>query len=257
MPEQTPVPIKPLNVTRLSDQIVQQLETMILEGSFKPGDRLPPERQLAEQLGVSRPSLREAIQKLAARGLVSARLGGGTYVTGRLDSGFADPWQEMLGKHPELHRDVLEFRRMLEGTVAQMAAERATESDLERIGALFEQMESAHRLQRLDLTSQVDVQFHQALADAAHNVLFTHLSTNLLTMLHSHVHDNIANLFAVGTVSEQLLDQHRAVWLAVKARQGAQARAAAEAHIDFVDRTLTALREETVRRERSLRRGAV
>jgi len=257
MPDLNAVSIQPLNVTRLSDQIVQRLETLMLEGSFKPGDRLPPERQLAEQLGVSRPSLREAIQKLTARGLISARQGGGTYVTSRLDSGFADPWKEMLGTHPELHRDVLEFRRMLEGTVAQMAAERATEADLDRIAALFAQLEAAHQQGRLDLTSEVDVQFHQALADAAHNALFTHLSNSLLTMLQTHVHDNIANLFAVGTVSGQLLDQHRAVWLAVKSRQGAAARAAAEAHIDFIDQTLTALREASVRRERSLRRSAV
>jgi GntR family transcriptional regulator, transcriptional repressor for pyruvate dehydrogenase complex len=255
MPESSPVALKPLNVTRLSDQIVQQIETMILEGSFKPGDRLPPERQLAEQLGVSRPSLREAIQKLSARGLLSSRQGGGTYITSRLDAGFADPWQEMLGTHPELHRDVLEFRRMLEGTVAQMAAERATQADIERIGGLFEQMEAAHRLEGLELTSEVDVKFHQALADAAHNALLTHVAASLLNMLHTHVHDNIANLFATGTVSKQLLDQHRAVWEAVRDRDGAAARAAAEAHIDFVDHTLTAQREESVRRERSMRRG--
>ena len=69
-----------------------QLETLLLEGSFRPGDRLPPERQLAEQLGVSRPSLREAIQKLAARGLVMSRQGGGTFVTERLDAVFTEPW---------------------------------------------------------------------------------------------------------------------------------------------------------------------
>ncbi len=255
MPEQTPVPIKPLNVTRLSDQIVQQLETMILEGSFKPGDRLPPERQLAEQLGVSRPSLREAIQKLSARGLLTARQGGGTFVTSRLESGFADPWQEMLGAHPELHGDVLEFRRMLEGTVAQLAAERATAADLERIGGLFEQMEAAHRQEGLELTSDVDVQFHQALADAAHNALLTHVAASLLQMLHSHVQDNIANLFAMGTVSQQLLDQHRAVWHAVRDRNAPAARAAAEAHIDFIDQTLTRLRAASVRQERALRRS--
>ncbi len=255
MPESSSVALKPLNVTRLSDQIVQQIETMILEGSFKPGDRLPPERQLAEQLGVSRPSLREAIQKLSVRGLLSSKQGGGTYVTSRLDAGFADPWQEMLGSHPELHRDVLEFRRMLEGTVAQMAAERATEADLDRIGGLFAQMEAAHGGQGLELTSDVDVKFHQALADAAHNVLLTHVASSLLNMLHTHVHDNIANLFAAGTVSQQLLDQHRAVWQSVRERNGPAARAAAEAHIDFIDQTLTRLREASVRQERSLRRS--
>lgn len=248
--------IKPLNVTKLSDQIVARLETMLLEGSFRPGDRLPPERQLAEQLGVSRPSLREAIQKLAARGLLVARQGGGTYVTARLDTGFVEPWQEMLGKHPELHRDVLEFRRMLEGTVARLAAERATEADLERIGKLYEHMAATHGQQEAsEQASKIDVMFHQALADAAHNALFTHLTGSLLNMLHSHVHDNIANLFSVGDVGGQLMDQHGAVWRAVRAGDGAAAQAAAEAHIDFVDRTLSEQREALARRERSQRRA--
>jgi len=251
MSESSP-PLRRLNVTKLSDQIVGQLETMIVEGSFKPGDRLPPERTLAEQLGVSRPSLREAIQKLAARGMLVSRQGGGTYVTDQLDSGFADPWQEMIGKHPELHRDVLEFRRMLEGTVAELAAARATDADRERIGRIFGQIEASYS--NVEVTSKFDVQFHQAIADAAHNALFTHLSSSLLSMLQTHVHDNVANLFEVGPVAEQLLGQHRAIWVAVRDRDAKAARRAAEAHIDFVDVTLSSLREQEVREQRALRR---
>ncbi|WP_028311221.1 FCD domain-containing protein [Derxia gummosa] len=248
----TAPPLRRLNVTKLSDQIVVQLETMIVEGSFKPGDRLPPERQQAEQLGVSRPSLREAIQKLAARGLLQSRQGGGTFVTDQLDSGFADPWQEMIGKHPELHRDVLEFRRMLEGTVAELAATRATDADLERIGRIFGQIEASYS--NVEVSSKFDVQLHQAIADAAHNALFTHLTSSLLSMLQAHVHDNVANLFAVGPVAEQLLGQHRAIWEGIRARDPKAARKAAESHIDFVDETLSSLREEEVRRQRALRR---
>lgn len=248
-------PIRPLNVTRLSDQIVHQLETLLLEGSFKPGDRLPPERQLAEQLGVSRPSLREAIQKLAARGLLMSRQGGGTYVTEQLDHSFTEPWQALLGSHPELQRDVLEFRRMLEGTVARLAAERATEADLARLGRLYEEMAAGHAEGGREATSQTDVGFHQALADAAHNALFTHLTRSLLTLLQSHVHDNIANLFEAGDVADQLVAQHRAVWEAVKGRRPDEAQAAAVAHIDFVDRTLAQSREAATRRERSQRRA--
>lgn len=251
-----PSPLKPLAVAKLSDQIVRRLETLLLEGTFGPGDRLPPERQLAEQLGVSRPSLREAIQKLAARGLLVARQGGGTYVTARLDEGLAGPWQEMLAEHPELHRDVLEFRRMLEGTVARLAAERATEADLERIGRLYDEMVEAHAQGLREESSKIDVAFHRALADAAHNALFTHLTGSLLNMLHTHVHDNIANLFHVADVGDQLLSQHQAVWRAVKERRAAQAQAAAEAHIDFIDRTLSQQRETAARRERAQRRGA-
>ena len=85
----TAKPLSRVNVPRLSDAIVRQLESMILEGSLKAGDALPPERALAEQFGVSRPSLREAIQKLAARGLLVSRQGGGTYVSDQLEASFS------------------------------------------------------------------------------------------------------------------------------------------------------------------------
>ena len=77
---------------RLSDNIVEQLETMILEGTLQPGQRLPAERALAEQFGVSRPSLREAVQKLVAKGLLISRQGGGNYVSDSLGSSFSDPF---------------------------------------------------------------------------------------------------------------------------------------------------------------------
>lgn len=77
-----------LQVPRISDAVAASLEKRILEGSLKPGDRLPPERELAAELGVSRPSLREAIQKLASKGMLQSRQGGGTYVTNRLESTF-------------------------------------------------------------------------------------------------------------------------------------------------------------------------
>ena len=80
-----------LQVPRVSDAVATTLEQRILEGSLKPGDRLPAERELAAELGVSRPSLREAIQKLASKGLLRSQQGGGTYVTGALQAGFLDP----------------------------------------------------------------------------------------------------------------------------------------------------------------------
>ena len=84
---------------RLSDNIVEQLETMILEGTLQPGERLPPERALAEQFGVSRPSLREAVQKLVAKGLLISRQGGGNYVSETLGSSFSD-WNFVIRWKP-------------------------------------------------------------------------------------------------------------------------------------------------------------
>ncbi|WP_434735490.1 GntR family transcriptional regulator [Candidatus Accumulibacter necessarius] len=89
-----------LKLPRIPDAVAHQLETRILEGSLKPGDRLPAERELAIELGVSRPSLREAIKKLVSRDLLVSRHGGGTYVTDRLEASFIDPWQQLLRATP-------------------------------------------------------------------------------------------------------------------------------------------------------------
>lgn len=165
-----------VSLPKLSDVIVQQLEKRILDGVLKPGDRLPPERQLAEEFGVSRPSLREAIQQLASRGLLSSRQGGGTWVTDRLETAFSDPWEKLLGQHEELRGDLLEFRRVLEGTVARCAASRATQADLERLQRCVDRLQQAYRGGDLAEQAQADVEFHQAVAEASHNALFAHLS---------------------------------------------------------------------------------
>ena len=108
----------PVQQRRLADDIVDRIETLILEGTLKPGERLPAERALAEEFGVSRPSLREALQKLVARGLLQSRHGGGTFVSEALGSSFRDPLLQLLEKNPEAQRDLLEFRHTLEGCFA-------------------------------------------------------------------------------------------------------------------------------------------
>jgi GntR family transcriptional repressor for pyruvate dehydrogenase complex len=114
-------PIRP-TLNRIADVVARDLEQRILEGSLKPGDRLPSERTLALEFSISRPSLREAIQKLVHKGLLETRHGGGTVVTNRLQASFSDPWQNMLQEHPLLQADMLEFRHMLEGEAAKLAA---------------------------------------------------------------------------------------------------------------------------------------
>ncbi|MEN3373947.1 FCD domain-containing protein [Dechloromonas sp. ZS-1] len=243
-----------LQVTRISDAIASTLEGRILEGSLKPGDRLPPERELAADLGVSRPSLREAIQKLASKGLVQSRQGGGTYVTEKLESAFSDPWAEMMLNHPNLREDMLEFRRMLEGQAAEWAAERATEADLMRLekaySALMAAFESDNTVQR----SEADIAFHQAIGDAAHNVLIGHLSGALLNLMQDNIRLNLGELKTVPAASRLLMTQHTAIFEAVRDKKPQAARSAAETHIDFVRETLAQTLRSVARRETAERR---
>jgi len=134
---------------KLSDVIEQQLEFLILEGTLRPGEKLPPERELAKQFDVSRPSLREAIQRLEAKGLLLRRQGGGTFVQNSLWQSFSDPLVELLSDHPESQFDLLETRHALEGIAAYYAALRSTDEDRVRIRELHQAIERAQLRRRI------------------------------------------------------------------------------------------------------------
>ncbi|MCF8208756.1 MAG: FCD domain-containing protein [Rhodoferax sp.] len=221
-------------VTRMADVVAKDLELRILEGSLKPGDRLPAERHLAVEFSVSRPTLREAIQKLVSKGLLFTRHGGGTVVTDRLEATFADPWQDMLRGHPLLQSDLLEFRHMLEGEAARLAAERATEADIARIDAAFEALEVAYDTDSLQDCIDQDVVFHQAIAEASHNAMIGHLTASLMRVVHDHVADNLTHLHATPEQWLRIREQHRAIWRAVRQHNAAAASRVAREHIEFV-----------------------
>jgi GntR family transcriptional repressor for pyruvate dehydrogenase complex len=242
-------------VVRLADTVAAELEKRILEGSLKPGDRLPAERTLAQELGVSRPSLREAIQKLVSKGLLSTRHGGGTHVTDRLEAHFADPWQDMVKGHPQLHRDLLEFRQMLESEAARLAADRATDLDIKRLDAVHAKLDEAHAGEDLAACIDADVAFHQVIAEAAHNVLIGHLASSLMRVIHGHVSNNLANLHARPPRWEQLKAQHRAIWQAVREHKPQDAARAARAHIEFVRQSMDETARDEERRQSALRRS--
>lgn len=246
--------LRPTTVARIADVIAGELETRILEGSWKPGDRLPSERDLAVELSVSRPSLREAIQKLVAKGLLRTRHGGGTYVTDQLEAPFVDPWQAMLNGHPMLQSDLLEFRQMLESQAAYLAAERATAADLALLESRFNDLELIYAKNNLIGCIDVDVAFHQAVAEAAHNVLIGHLTASLFRVIHGHISSNLEHLYARPPRWDQLTAQHRAIWHAIRDRQPEAAAKAARFHIEFVRQSMADNAREEVRRTSALRR---
>ena len=241
-------------VTRISDAIADGLEKRILEGSLKPGDRLPPERDFAVELGVSRPSLREALQKLVQKGLLSTRHGGGTLVTDRLQAQFIAPWQEMLSDHPMLHRDLLEFRQMLESQAASLAAERATDVDLAQLDALYQTLDSAYAKEDVQACIDADVAFHLAIAGASHNVVIGHMSASLMKLIHGHVSINLMHLHARPQRWILLRSQHQAIWQAIRDHQPEQAASAAKSHILFVRQSMDEANQEEQRRQSAMRR---
>ena len=118
---------------KISDQVLAVLEERIATGIYEEGSKLPPERTLAEEFGVSRPSVRVALNILIAKQVLEARQGDGYYVSVKPQQDFLQSWQDLLGKHTNWETDVFDFSCHVEGCMAALAAERRTDADLKRI----------------------------------------------------------------------------------------------------------------------------
>ncbi|HEX7635214.1 MAG TPA: FCD domain-containing protein [Noviherbaspirillum sp.] len=217
------------------EEVMRRLETAMLDGTLPTHARLPAERVLAQQYGVSRNTVREAIQRLAARGLVRSRPGAGVFVTEQLRTGIASPWGQLIADHPAVREDILEFRRVLEGATAYFAALRGDDKDRERIRGVLEEMESARSAGDKAAEAIADARLHDAIALASHNSMFLHLHSSIMSMLREHITMNGTGLRELdAAISEQLLRQHRCICDAICERKPEEARTAMQTHIDFV-----------------------
>ena len=246
---------------RLSDEIVEQLETMILEGVLQAGERLPAERKLAEQFGVSRPSLREAIQKMVAKGLLVSRQGGGNYVCKEVGATFSDPLLGLLAEKHDAQKDLLEFRHTLEGACAYYAALRATPADHERLDAAFAQLEACYAGSAENCRVEeglADARFHLAIAEASHNVVLLHTIRGLFDLLRGNVVTNIGGMYTQRSETRaMLIEQHRSLYQAIKAGDAELARQLSNQHIEYVCEVLAEVDEEQLRVQRSERRKGI
>lgn len=244
----------PVRQQRLSDHVAEELERAIVEGVYPSGERLPPERTLAERLGVSRPTLREALNKLANQGLIESRQGGGHRVSAAVGSSFSDPLLALLGKHEGFEHDILEYRQALEGLAAQHAAERATPDDQNRLRQCFEQIEQAHEAGDPASEARADAAFHLCIAEASHNVVLLHNMKALFQLLEASIADSIFTFAGGGQAGSTLLDQHRALLDAIVQGDPDSARRASEHHLGYVSQCLTEARRADARKDRSRRR---
>jgi GntR family transcriptional repressor for pyruvate dehydrogenase complex len=223
---------------RTADEVVQQIENLILEGVLNAGDRLPAERELARQFDVSRPILRDALKTLEQRGLIATRHGGGTLVADVIGEVFAKPVMDLIMTHRKAAADYLEYRRAMEGVAAELAARRATDDDRALLAGIMERMQAAHLRGDPSEEAAIDVEFHQAIGECAHNIILLHTLRSCYRLLADGVFHNRLMIFSLPDARETLLAQHRAIHDAVTARDPEGARAASIRHIDFVERAM-------------------
>jgi len=235
-----PIPIQALKRQgRLSQRVSKQLEDLIVNGVLKTGQRLPPERELAELFGVSRTVIREAVQDLTAKGLLESQLGNGTRVRGPSPDSVLESLRLLfrVGAEGFAIENLNEVRRVLEVSVAARAAARVTDEDIADLEDVYRHMEEAQT--DPEAAAKLDVEFHRALAVAAHNALFI----ILLDALNDWLLEVRRIAFRDPDNLPKALYHHHKVLEAVRKRDPRQAEATMSAHLDEAEDTLgTALK---------------
>ncbi|MGR3436662.1 MAG: FCD domain-containing protein [Shimia sp.] len=250
------MPFQKIIAERLSTSVVRQIELLILRGVLRPGERLPSERDLAERLGVSRPSLREAVAELEERGLLATRAQSGIYVADVIGSAFSPALVRLLAAHDEAVFDYLAFRRDLEGMAAERAARMASGTDLGVIAGVFAKMEAAHAAGDAPEEARLDAEFHLSIVEAGHNIVHLHMMRAMFDLLREGVFYNRRVMFEQRTTRGALLAQHRAILAALEARDPAAARTAVDEHLTFVERALQDHRRAAAHEEVARQREA-
>jgi GntR family transcriptional regulator, transcriptional repressor for pyruvate dehydrogenase complex len=218
--------LKPVEPRRLYQQIADQIRDLIDRGGFESGMRLPAERDLALQLGVSRPSLREALIALDVEGRVEVRSGSGVYIS----AARADPAPGRTASMGESPSQLMEARSVIEGELLTLACARMTPAQLARLREILKDMEAA--IERPRARVDLDRQFHITLADASGNTVLARLVGELFDERHSPISAKISSRFESTHTWQAALNEHQAVLKAVEARDPIAAQAAMRAHLE-------------------------
>ncbi len=212
---------------KISSQIVDQVKKLISSGQLKPGDSLPPERELMKVFNVSRPTLREALNMLSTMGFVQMSQRQRTKVKSLMPSNITEPLRRLLKEDIKTSLELVEARTVIETANAQMAAVRATDKDISRLERCVEVMEK--NLGKDRSLKDEDADFHLAVAQATHNKIQTHFMFSIYDLLKDKI-----DLCYNGGVDD-ILQQHSKIVEAIKNRDGEMARRRMEEHLAYVE----------------------
>jgi GntR family transcriptional repressor for pyruvate dehydrogenase complex len=212
------------------------VKSLISEGKLKPGDPIPPERELIKEFGVSRPSLREALKSLTALGFLEVRQTRRTFVKSIISERMQDPLSLLIKTDTQKIFDLIEVRKALEAWSAFHAAQRATDEDIKQLEFILENMKAAFEKGRS--WEKEDADFHLAIAQATHNTIQTHIMSTIYDLLR----ESVARVFTDRGKVKKLLQQHYRIFIAIKNHAPEKARDRTLEHLDYVDTEVKAFR---------------
>jgi len=224
----------PIRTSKISDEVYKQLVSLISSGQLKPGEKLPSEREMASEFGISRQSIREALYRAEIMGLVEVRQGEGSFVLSSVRESLKPPLLVLLEEEAGRIFEFLEVRKLIEGWCAEKAAVEATADDLEKMAEILEKME---KLVPTDTEWEgADVEFHLSIAAATHNVIAIHIMEALK--------DSFGSFFRFRKVltrpekKDLLWQHHHEIYRAISQRDPFLAKRKIVYHLDYIEKKI-------------------
>ncbi len=217
--------------SRIHEQVVEQIKELIFQRSIKKGDKLPTERALAEQLGVSRTSVREALRALEVIGLIESRQGAGNYIKSDFQGGLFQPLSTMFILNEGKTRDIMEFREMLEIQMVTLAAERAEDHDIKELQEILKELKASEEEWK---STWLDKQFHYNIAKASDNILIINILQVLSQLIDEFIKDARKSIFEAEHTWSNLIIHHERILEAIENKDVDGAYKAMKGHFDLI-----------------------
>jgi len=226
---------EPVANDSVAESVINQIESMIVNGILREGTKLPSERALAERLKVSRPKLREALKYLGDSGLLIVKQGERSEIAALTGSAMTPAFQALYARHPSALFDFLEYRREQEAFAASLAAKRATDSDKEILTEILAEMERSRAEKDFEAEHLADVQFHSAIVAASNNSTLIHMMASIYDLTKRGVFSNRRFLRTIDGAGRKIHAQHCKIANCIFEGDAEGAAAAARFHLDFIE----------------------
>ncbi|MFZ5969557.1 MAG: FadR/GntR family transcriptional regulator [Bacillota bacterium] len=221
----------PIQNKKVYQHVIEQIQEMVMDGTLKRGDRLPAERELAEELGVSRTSVREALRALEVIGIIESRQGEGNFIASNLDKSLFEPLSVMFKIHNGTSIDILELRIIIEVEAASLAAKRITEADKEDLRELVQRLADAEDENESTI---IDKEIHYKIAEITGNYLIISVLNAISALMESFIKEARIRINNWMKERNLLLDLHREICEAIIDMEPDRAAKAMKAHFNSV-----------------------
>lgn len=224
----------PIKTRKLSDEVYNQIVSLISCGKLKPGDKIPSERDLAADLGISRQSIREALNRAEVMGLIEVRQGEGSFILSSVNKSLKPPLTIILEKEAERIFEFLEIRRLIEGWCAKKAATEATHADLKNMEEILNKMKKVASKDKQ--WEELDLELHLSFAKATHNLIAIHMMEALKANFRPFF--RFAKSMSRSEKIDVLWKHHFEIFSAIKNRDAKAAQKKVINHLNFIEEKL-------------------